>query len=206
MMHSVGATAGAAGLPAIFAGVAGMTAVALLLYALVVPLTTAAATVAVADLETRGSFDWKRSWGTVARRAAPLALTLVPAGIAVLAGSMLCLLPGAVLALLFTFLPQAVLVEQRSGLDAMKRSATLVWSDLTRIGLVMSTFWLLSTMTDFVAGLVAPAGLAQSFIGDLLYLAVLPFPVIGEVLLYFDVRRAFDHTDAGALPHELVQV
>ncbi|MFW6197784.1 MAG: hypothetical protein ACOC5B_02875, partial [Myxococcota bacterium] len=203
MMESVAITAGAGGLPAIFAGLAGMIAVALLLYALVVPLTTAAATVAVADLETRGSFDWKRSWGTVARRAGPLALTLVPAGIAVLAGSMLCLLPGAVLALLFAFLPQAVLVERRSGLDAMKRSVALVRSDFTRIGFVMATFWFLSTMTDFVAGLVAPAGLAESLIGDLLYLAVLPFPVIGEVLLYFDVRHALDHATAEGLSHKL---
>jgi hypothetical protein len=42
-----------------------------------------------------------------------------------------------------------------------------------------------------------------NFLGDLLLMAVMPVPIIGSLLLYFDLRRKLDDLDEEGLRAEL---
>jgi hypothetical protein len=93
------------------------------------------------------------------------------------------------------------LIEGRSGIEAIKRSAALVRADWLRCALLLIGFGITWSLAHWVAG--AGGGFVGNFVGDLIFLLVLPVPMITAVLLYLDLRRKVDGLDEQTLQAEL---
>jgi hypothetical protein len=171
-------------------GMLGML-VTFFIYAITIPLTNGALTIAVADRVTGGAADWREVWQVLFRRLWPLLTAIVPAAFLTAFGFVLFFVPGLVLALLFTFASPAVLIEGLHGRAALRRSLDLVSSDWLRVAIMLIVLGVLRWAAQMIAGLFVPASslFLGSLVGDLVTLVCLPLPVLGMVLLYFDVRR-----------------
>ena len=172
-------------------GVLGTLVTAFFLYGIVVPLTNGALTIAAADRILGGRAEWREVWMLLFRRLGKLLSAVIPAAIVVTIGCVFLVIPGLILALLFAFVSPVVLIEGLGGRAALERSTTLVRSDWLRVALVLMTFGIVRFVAQLVAGIfVAPTAIfVGSLLSDLFTMVMLPIPVLGTVLLYFDVRK-----------------
>ena len=180
-------------------GMLGMVITLFFLYGVIVPLTNGALTIAVADRVLGGNAGWREVWMLLFRRLDKLLAALIPAGLLVAIGLFLGVIPGIVLMVLYAFVSPVVLVEGLGGIAALRRSVELVRSDWLRVALVVVVFGVIHGVARVVAGALVPHGaiFMDSFMSDLIKLALLPIPIMGTVLLYFDIRRAREgFTDA----------
>jgi hypothetical protein len=186
-------------------GLAGWAITALILYGAVLPLTQGALTIAVADRVVGGHAQWREHWGLVLRRFGLLLSTGIPMLLLVIAGYFLFVLPGIILSFVFVFAIPVVLIEGIGGTAALKRSYELVKSDWLRTAIMLIVFGILSAVAHRVAALFVPRGALffGNFLGDLLFLVIMPVPIIGSVLLYFDLRRKLDGFTEDTLKTEL---
>jgi hypothetical protein len=176
-------------------GLLGTLVTAFFLYGIIVPLTNGALTISVADRVLGGKAEWREVWMLLFRRLGMLLSAVVPAAIVVAIGFVFFIIPGLVLGMLFAFVSPVVLIEGIGGRAALERSTTLVRSDWLRVTLVVLVFGLLRAVAQMVAGVLIPhsAIFLSSLLGDLITMVLLPVPVLGMVLLYFDVRRKRDN-------------
>ncbi len=172
-------------------GALGTMVTAFFLYGIIVPLTNGALTIAVADRVLGGNAGWREVWMLLFRRLGMLLSALVPAALVVAFGFVFFVIPGLVLGLLFVFVSPVVLIEGLRGRAALERSTTLVRSDWLRVALVTVTFAVVRGVAQIVANLLVPRGaiFLDSLLSDLVTMVLLPVPVLGMVLLYFDIRR-----------------
>jgi hypothetical protein len=190
--RTLGAAQGAFGsLGLAVLGFLGMVITLFFVYAIIVPLTNGALTIAVADRVLGGRAGWREVWMLLLRRVDKLLSALIPAALLVAGGLVLGFIPGMVLAFLFAFVSPVVLIEGVGGRAALRRSVDLVRSDWLRVALVVVVFGVIQAVARMLAGALIPqaAIFMGSFITDLLNLVLLPIPIIGAVLLYFDIRR-----------------
>lgn len=161
------------------------------LYGVIVPLTNGALTVLVGDRVLGGNAGWREAWMLLLRRLGPLLTAVIPAALLVALGCVFLLIPGLVLALLFAFVSPVVLIEGLSGRAALRRSVELVRADWLRVALVIIVFGVIRWLAMMVASFLIPstALFVGSLLGDLITMVLLPVPVLGIVLLYFDIRR-----------------
>ena len=157
-------------------------------------VTKGALTIAVADRATGGSAGWREVWMLLFRRLGPLLVAVTMSAVIVAIGAVFFVIPGLILALLFVFVPQAVLIEGLRGRDAFRRSVALVTSDWLRVAVMLFALAVLGWLAQIVARIFAPASalFVRSLLGDLMTLIFFPVPVLGMVLLYFDIRRKQD--------------
>jgi hypothetical protein len=170
------------------------TMVTFFIYCLVVPLTTGALTITVADRALGGAAAWPEVWALLARRLGPLLTAVVPAALITAFGFVLFIVPGVILGLLFSFVAPVVLIEGLRGREALRRSVELVASDWLRVAIMLVVFVVLGWLAQLVAGALLPTSalFVGSLFGDLVTILLLPLPVLGMVLLYLDVRRRRD--------------
>lgn len=189
------ATALAGSLSVYLLQLAGTLMTAFFLYGIVVPLTNGALTIAAADRILGGQAEWREVWMLLFRRLGKLLSAIIPAAIVVTIGCVFFLIPGLVLALFFTFVSPVVLIEGLGGRAALERSTALVRSDWLRVALLLVAFAAVRWVGHLVANLLVPPGsiFMASLVGDLVTMVMLPVPVLGTVLLYFDVRRKRDN-------------
>ena len=179
--------------------------VAAFLYGLVVPLTNAALTIAVADRLGGGRAGWLEVWILLLGRLRELLSALIPAALLVAAGMILWVFPGMIIAFLFVFVPQVVLIERLTGKAALARSIALVRADWLRVALLRGGVHRHRVGGQAARGLLIPdsAQFLTQLIGDLVTLVLMPVPVLGLVLLYLDIRRRRDGFSAENLRAEL---
>ena len=185
----------AGGLSVYVFGLLGTAVTAFFLYGIIVPLTNGALTISVADRVLGGNAEWREVWMLLFRRLGKLLSAVIPAAIAVALGFVFFVIPGLILGLLFAFVSPVVLIEGIGGRAALERSVALVRSDWLRVTLVVLVFGLLRGVAQLVASALVPpsAIFVSSLFGDLITMVLLPVPVLGMVLLYFDVRRKRDN-------------
>jgi hypothetical protein len=178
---------------------------AVILYGAVLPLTQGALTVAAADRMVGGQAGWREHWTLLQRRSGPLLSAMIPLWVLVMMGYSLYVLPGIILSFLFAFVVPVVVIEGTGGLGALKRSYELVTTDYLRTALMLLVFGLLLALAHRLAGLFVPssAPYVATFLGDLLFVLVMPVPILGSVLLYFDLRRKLDGFTDESLKAEL---
>ena len=176
-------------------GLLGTLVTAFFLYGIIVPLTNGALTIAAADRILGGQAEWREVWMLLFRRLGKLLSAVIPAAIVITLGCLFFVIPGLVLALFFTFVSPVVLIEGLGGRAALERSTTLVRSDWLRVALLLMTFAIVRFVAQLVANVfVAPSAIfVGSLLSDLFTLVMLPIPVLGTVLLYFDIRRKRDN-------------
>jgi hypothetical protein len=183
----------------------GTMMTAFFLYGIIVPLTNGALTIAVADRVLGGNAEAREVWMLLFRRLRKLLTAVIPAAIFVALGIVMFVIPGLVLALFFAFVSPVVLIEGLGGREALRRSTDLVRSDWLRVALVVTTFGVIRALATMIAHLVVPRGAIffDAFIADLITLVGMPIPVLGAVLLYFDVRRKHERFTENTLRAEL---
>ena len=175
-------------------GLLGTLVTAFFLYGIIIPLTNGALTIAAADRILGGQAEWREVWMLLFRRLGKLLSAVIPAAIVITLGCLFFVIPGLVLALFFTFVSPVVLIEGLGGRAALERSTTLVRSDWLRVALLLMTFAIVRFVAQLVANVfVAPSAIfVGSLLSDLFTMVMLPIPVLGTVLLYFDIRRKRD--------------
>jgi hypothetical protein len=186
-------------------GLAGTLVTGFFLFGIIVPLTNGALTIAVADRVLGGNAGWREVWMLLFRRLGLLLSALVPAAIVVAVGCVFFLIPGLVCALFFAFVSPVVLIEGIGGRAALERSTTLVRSDWLRVALVLLAFALVRGIAQVIgSALVAPGSIFfGSLLSDLVTMVLLPVPVLGAVLLYFDIRRKLENFTPDRLRSDL---
>jgi len=198
-------TAPLSALPFVPLWLAGEALHAFVMCGFVLPLVQAALTIATADRLLAGKADWRQHWSLLVPRLSLLLSAALPAALILAAGFFVAVLPGLVLAFFFLFVTPVVLFERLGGAAALRRSFRLVERDWLRAALMFVFFGLSGSLSHWVAGLLAPSGalLLDNFLGDLVFLLVMPVPIIGTVLLYLDLRRKVDGLDDDHLKAEL---
>ena len=164
------------------------------IYAVTMPLTNGALTIAVADRILGGNAGWREVWMLLFRRLGPLLTAVIPAAFLIAFGLVLFVVPGLVLMLLFAFVSPVVLVEGLRGRAALRRSVELVSADWLRVALMIVVLAVLRGLAQIVGSILIPSSalFVASLFSDLMTMIFLPLPVLGMVLLYFDVRRQRD--------------
>jgi hypothetical protein len=172
------------GLVAALLGIAAM-------YGIAVPLATGALTVVVADRVVGGNAGPGQGYARLFARMGKLLTAGIPAFCAVMVGLLFLVIPGLVLAFLFSFVVPVVLIENVGGVDALRRSAALVRANVGQAFVVLLVFAGIRLVATAVTTLVVPSSafFARSLVEDLLLMLTLPIPILGSVLLYFDLRR-----------------
>jgi hypothetical protein len=188
-LAAAGAAMGSLGLWLL--GVLGTLVTSIFLYGIAIPLTNGALTIAAADRVLGGSAGWREVWMLLFRRLGILLSAVIPAALLIGVGTVFLVVPGIILGLLFSFVSPVVLIEGLRGRAALRRSVELVKSDWLRVAIVIFVFGLLCGLARIVALVLIPrsAIFALSLFGDLFTLVLMPVPVLGLVLLYFDIRR-----------------
>ena len=171
------------------------TLVSALAFAVAIYVTGGAVTVAVADRLTGGRAGWVETWMLAIRRLGRLLAAAVPAAGLIAIGLVFWVIPGLVVAFCFALIAQVAVIEGLGGAAALKRSTELVGSDWLRVALLFAVFAALTWAARLLADLFVPdsAIFLTELVGDLLVLAVLPLPLIANVLLYLDVRKRRDN-------------
>src|SRR6266404_1733530 len=111
-------------------------------------------------------------------------------------------LTSLVMTLLFVFIPAVVLFEDLGGTTALMRSLALLRADLRRaflvlaaltgiLGLAEIAFQNVLLLQSFPVGALT----ALSYGWYVVELVLMPLPVVGAALLYFDLRRRLDGFD-----------
>jgi uncharacterized membrane protein len=175
------------------AGAVGLT----LLFGIAMPVLTGALTILVADLATGGHMGPWQAYGLLKNRLGKLLSAWIPAFFLIMLGFFLLFIPGLVLGFLFTFVAPVVLLENAGGTAALRRSVQLVTTNLPQVAVLCLVFIGLRIVAT-VAGVFVPHLMFfwNSFVPDIFYLFLIPFPIIATVLLYLDVRRQADGLDA----------
>lgn len=113
-------------------------------------------------------------------------------------GMALFIIPGIIFFLYFLLFPSIIVMEQKSMMEALKRSAMLVRGSLIRVAAIYIIFL---GVQSFAIMLVAVVSLSESLIVmalviALVHIVILPFQASVLNVLYFDLRaekEAFDY-------------
>lgn len=170
------------------------------LVAVAVQLATAASLRAVGEAYLGGRPEWSASLRFAFRRIGPLLWILILSGVLMFVGFLLCVLPGIWLAVAWSVAIPAMLVEDRRGWEALKRSFGLVRHRWWPTFAALALGWIIVTLVSTVLGAVIqlPFGLIggtflteffTSAIGDSVA-QVLTTPFVASVvaIIYFDLR------------------
>ncbi len=181
-----------AGFTGVLLGLLAAAVTGLFLHGIIVPLVEGALAIAAADRLAGGNADWRTIWTWLFRRVGTVLSAVIPAALLTGAGFFFLVVPGLLLAFFFSFVPLVALFEGIGGTAALRRSFVLVRSDWLRMLLVLIAFAVISFLAQMVAGMFGGGLFGTRLLQDLLMLAAMPIPVLGAVLLYFDVRRKHD--------------
>lgn len=129
----------------------------------------------VREASSGGKADLSYAWQASRERMEPLVLSSLLAGIITAFGYMLLFIPGVILSFAFFFVAQTVMIDGRSGIQALKASYSFVEANLFDSVIVV------------LASLAIGAVLSGiPFVGPLLGLLSLPYIYGVATLLYLD--------------------
>jgi hypothetical protein len=193
-------TDGAVAMGGLFTAVIGALMALLgvaVMYGIAIPIVTGALTIVVANLVTAGNGGPTRAYGRLFRRFGKLATAETLGFLLVLIGLCLLVIPGLVLAFLFLFAGPVVLLENVGGFAALKRSVVLVKANVPQVAVVCLVFAAIRIAASIVSKVFIPttAVFVDSVVEDALVMFMAPFPILGTVLLYLDIRRQTEGLD-----------
>ncbi len=194
-----GATAASLGFASVFLVVGIALLQAFLLAFLVLPLTNGAITVAVLDAATGGQVSPGRSWGLMFRKLGPLLVTGLLAALLVTVGVCFCVVPGIAASFLLAFTAPIVIVEGKSGIEALRRSYELVKYDWVYVLIVFLCFGAIMAVGNFAARLFGSSLLLGGIASVLIQTALYPYSAIATVLAYLEMRRRTEGVSPAAL-------
>jgi len=132
----------------------------------------------VREASSGNSADLSRAWQATLAKMEPLVLTSLLAGIIVALGYVLFLVPGVILSFAFYFAAQTVMIDGKSGTQALKASYRFVEANLSDALIVV--------LASLAIGAVLPT---IPLVGALLSLLSLPYIYGLATLLYLDGKE-----------------
>jgi hypothetical protein len=140
------------------------------------------------------------SYGRAAPRLVRMLVVQLLAGIAIMIGFILCVVPGIIFALWFSLIAPVVMLENLGVFDTLKRSRELLRGNLGKAFLLFLVVGLLGFAFNWVVALGSalipwPHPFLPAFIGTVLPAVILPIQLAPTILLYYDIRirkEAFD--------------
>lgn len=140
-----------------------------------------------------GAADLSAAWESTRNNLEPLVLTSILAGIMIALGYALFFIPGLILSFAFYFVTQTVMIDGKSGLDALKASYGFVEANLSDCLIVVLASLAISAILHSVP-----------VIGQLLGLISLPYFYALATLLYLD--RDLERKDGHKTQGERVRI
>lgn len=131
----------------------------------------------IKEASTGNKADLSYAWQATLAKMEPLVLTSLLAGIIVALGYVLFFVPGVILSFAFYFVIQTVMIDGKSGTEALKASYRFVEDNLSDA--------LIIVLASLAIGAVLPS---IPFIGALISLLSLPYIYGLATLLYLDGR------------------
>ena len=150
---------------------------------------------------------------TTLRRLPALLAAGFLAGLAIIGGFLLCILPGIALAVLYTVVVPAMMIEEIGPIEGLRRSWRLVKPRFWGVLGIVALAWIISAFIGNLLG-GAPSAIGTLFGGSLAWLwiavgAVLstlvsaPITAIVDTLLYFDGRIRNEGFDLQVMAQDL---
>jgi len=159
--------------------------------------------------------DLRRAYRRMWRYFVPLLIAGLLQGLAIFLGFALLLVPGVIALVLFMFVSPVVILERRSGIDALRRSASLAknffWRNLGLVAVLMLICGVAGGVLGFTLGIVKAVSEMELTMYMMLYAIVmavfqtifLPLGLILNLLLYYDLRARKEAYDLDQLSQEL---
>lgn len=170
----------------------------LIIVTLLTYIVTAATTVAVSETYLGRSVSILSSFRAIRGRVWSFAGTMLLAGLLIALGLILCVIPGAVFSIWFTFVTQVFVLEGLSYWKSLKRSKELARGNFARIFLITLLSNLLVLVVSFLFVLPFQAFLLTAhsrvywfgygIVSGLASSLTTPILVTALVLLYYDIR------------------
>ena len=171
-----------------------------LLVVIFLPLCVAALTQNISAAYLGQKLSAAESYQRTMPRLGALILTQLLAGIVILIGYCLLIVPGIIFSLWFFTLAPVIILEGVSGSAALGRSRELMRGNLGKAFGLALLLWILGVIIGFILGFVLgfipwPSPMLGVFFQNLANALVLPIQTAPIVLLYYDLRirkEAFD--------------
>ena len=147
----------------------------------------------------------------VRKRYGTLLSALILVGLIVGFGYLLLIIPGILWTLSYTLVVPVVMLEAHDAVQSRQRSWALVEGYRGKVFAVLLTFWGLSFLIAFglqsvlIFLLAGTAGILGSVVEELVSLLLMPFVLIADVLLYYDLRMRKEGFDLEMLSQALAR-
>lgn len=173
------------------------------IYLIAVPLAQGALIWAVSRRYLGKSISIGEAYRQVLRRFGHLLVAVILTGLATLGGTLLCIIPGIVVSFMFSFATIEVVLEDRDGVEGMRRSWQLVSYDFWKVvgtlvvlGILVAAaayalsapFSLISMIPTQDGNPMAGLNLVSQAISSLVQIVLQPVQIVGTILLYYDLR------------------
>lgn len=164
----------------------------------------AATTHAVSQVYLGNKITIAEAYRAIRRSVWPLFLNMLVAGLRILGGLILLIIPGVILSLRYAFVAQVFILEGQGGADGRDRSIFLSKDNMGRIfmvGLLVGILtsivsWILAmplallipSMASNPQAMAGPMGTVNGIAQGVIIALTNPLQVIAMVLLYYDIR------------------
>lgn len=184
----------------------------LVLTFIITPFVTGAVAKATADIYLGSDPEVGDTYSFALGKFGSLLLVSILYGLVVVGGFILLIIPGIYFAIKYIFSTTAVVVESRSGTDALKRSGALskdfFWKILGTVVLTTIIVFIVGGILGFFLNLILgplPTWLATGISESIATVITTPFQTMVIVLLYFDLRIRKEAFDLSLMAQELGQ-
>jgi hypothetical protein len=175
------------------------------LVTIIISAVLQAATMRAAALATIGDpVDVEASYRWGFKRFGSVLLVAVLVGIVVAIGFVLLVIPGIIFLTLLSVSIPALVIENRRGTDAMKRSWELASGNFWHVLGVVVVSWLIAAVVSGIIGAIGGDNWVVSWIfSAIAQILVAPFSALVSVLLYLDLRARKEALTSDSLRAEL---
>jgi hypothetical protein len=178
----------------------------------VVPILTAAMTMAISELFLGRDIGITQAYSKLVSRLLPLFGTILLSGAIIAVGFMLFVIPGLFLWVWFALIPQTVVIDGEGGISAMKRSKYLVKGHTGKTFILLVLIFLAASlvqgMISFGIGRFLPIPGDYSValgagVANVVSVLLEPFKVGAMIFLYYDFRIRKEGFDLEIMAAEL---
>ncbi len=146
------------------------------------------------------TLEWKENFKVSNHLILPVIITSIMVGLIVLGGSLLFVIPGIIFSIWYSFATYPVILDNIKGLEALGISKSLVvgrWAQIAWriivIGFIFALISiLLSSLTNFVVGLIPMVNFLKSalssLLGSLVSTILVPLSTAGSLILYYSAK------------------
>jgi hypothetical protein len=141
-----------------------------------------------ADTLEKGQANLQTSFNyTIAKLVSLLAVSIVT-GILIFVGLIALIIPGIILAIMFSLVVPTIIIENTGALESLSRSRKLVsgrW--LKTFGLLLLLYVIVGIVTVLVGVISIPFGIAGTLVSSILAAFIQPILPIGLTLYYYSM-------------------